>query len=163
MTASMMKIQRQLFWVLACDGSITPTGEQLSLYVPRQPLKTVHLHQLQVSRQQSVAAHNLSLSSAFNLHLQPEDQQRPRRRSRAGKRRRSAFRPRLRSVSARSYSTGRFDRLTSRIPGTKQIDAAGEETSFENTQDDTETCQLAPVVDKAHSEHDESPGDGDEG
>lgn len=53
--------------------------------------------------------------------------------------------------------------LRASVPAGDEIDAAGEETGLEDTEQDTANKQLMPVGKESHSEHDATPQDGDQG
>lgn len=52
-------------------------------------------------------------------------------------------------------------RFPSSVPRRDQKHATGEESRFEETQDDSDCDQLLPIGDKGHTEHCGSPEDGD--
>jgi len=47
--------------------------------------------------------------------------------------------------------------IESSVPGAQQINAAGKETGLENTEKDTRSRKLFPIVDKAHTNHETTP------
>lgn len=53
--------------------------------------------------------------------------------------------------------------LTSRVPGAEQVDDTGEETSLKNTEHDSQSRQLEPVLSEAHSNHQSTPKRRDHG
>ena len=54
-------------------------------------------------------------------------------------------------------------KLTSRIPGAQQVDAAGEEASLKHTQQNSQPSHLVPFLDETHPNHAATPQDRDGG